>query len=301
MLTSIACGGPPCEEERTFIVRPPKGLRFFTWKIFSILCMLLVAAGIVTLSHNQTFASTAATTLATNSSSATANTDTSIFAVNPAFSNKVLHWTQTTFHYTSPSQDPTNGQSMTGDIWVSVGNDGIPNLIHVRYTSMTGVFLQESIQTRDMATIIFGSGYPNAGCQVVHQQFSQSQLLSALPSFVQGNALSSTSFLKGGGLTHALPITKPLVGITPVKSYAAGTNTLQRELHRAFTSGQTDIQSLTVNADDSRVLMQEVKLFDTTGKIVQDNWHAYGTLFVYNATTVPTTVYAQQVQEGCHA
>ena len=211
--------------------------------------------------------------------------------VKPQFANKVLHWGQTATSYTVDSTGTLQGQTLTGDIWMKVGSDGLPILTHVRYTQPDGALAQEIVQTRTTETDFFGVGYPSSRCQTSPHTASVQDLRAALPSFVNTAQFPAAGYQQVSvSNQHAIPATTRLPGIQPVQTYALTTIVQSWQLQGVFSSQMKDTLIVSFGKDQ-RVLMQEVQLFDSHGKMIQKNWHTYGPLQVYTLTTVPANVF----------
>lgn len=264
------------------------------------LCLVIGAAFISSQGFGPLFAHAQSVTLTSSPPQSQISPD---WLVRPSFAGQVLHWTQEVSSYTVNGPDPTNGKEMIGDIWVEVGSDGVPARIYTRYTLPDGTFVQELLQTPSTMTVLFDtSSRTTTVCNVANQSTSAKSLLSALPLFAKESLLSAASYVQvGNEIQYPLPATSSLEGVVPRQIYPAGDSIHTWLLDKKFNSGMSDTTAMEVNAD-GRVLATEIKLFSSTGELIQDNWHTYGQLQIYSVTSVPTTVFALPDQKGeCHA
>jgi len=224
------------------------------------------------------------------------------WVARPSFAGKVLHWAQTNYNYTPNGPDPANGKAINGDIWVVVGSDGLPISIRARYTLSDGTFLQEFVQTRQGATFFFSPTYHMpTGCSVDNKASSTNALLSALPRFVQESLLPAHNYARvNKRLSYSLPITVSLDKVTALQTYSVGASVYSWFFSDTLTSGMKESDALDVSTD-GRLLAEEVKVFDAQGSLIQDSWHTYGQLQVYNSSDIPSTISALTQKGGCHA
>ncbi len=225
----------------------------------------------------------------------------------PSFAGKVLHWTQVDYSYISTNLDPANGQPVTGEIWVQVGDDGIPIKFHNLYRRQEGTFHQESLQTRDAITVVMGEGYPKPPpqikppprCTTSPWHRSADVWRSLLPLFADDAALARYGFTQNGGLTKQLPSTVSLPGVKPIVTYGSDNN-VRRWLLRESADGLMNLKAVELGAY-GRVVASEARLVTPKGDSVNETWAAYGILEVYDPISVPGSVFilSQQAQEVC--
>ncbi len=221
----------------------------------------------------------------------------------PAFVNKVLHWTQVVSSYTAGGQDPENGQVLTGDIWLLTGSDGLPVSIHVRYTRSDGTLVQDIMETRTSETDYFGGAYGKQPCTTRPHSMSQQQLQGALPTFISKASLAEKGYLQvRTNPFRAFPRTTLSGNIRPEQVYSSTAVAQSWQANTTYTSGLKDIKKMDLDGQN-RLLRAEVQLFDSKNTLIQDNWHLYGSLQVYNPAMVPSTAFTLSLQEkgSCHA
>jgi len=222
----------------------------------------------------------------------------------PVFVNKALHWTQTVSNYTVGSPDPENGQVLTGDIWVLTGNDGVPVSLHVRYTRSDGTLVQEIVETRTSEADYFGGVYGSQPCATGSHSMSQQQLQSALPIFINTTSLAGNGYQQvQTSAFRAFPETVVSSNIQPEQVYISVTIAQSWQANTTYTSSNMrDVKKLDLDGQD-RLLREEVQLFNSKNTLIQDNWHTYGSLQVYNPAVVSPTIFALSAQEkgACHA
>lgn len=221
----------------------------------------------------------------------------------PTFIHKALHWTQAVSTYTAGSHDPENGQVLTGDIWVLTGGDGLPMSIHVRYTRSNGTLVQDIVETRTSEADYFGGAYGSQACTIGSRKVPQQQLQSALPPFIDKTSLSRDGFLQVQTSSfRAFPGTALSSSIQPEQVFASSTVTQSWKANEAYTSNMRDVKMLDLDGQN-RILREEVQLFDSKNTLVQDNWHTYGSLQIYNPAMVSSATFALSTQEEgtCHA
>ncbi len=220
----------------------------------------------------------------------------------PVFVHKVLHWTLTVSSYVPGSRDPENGQGLTGEIWVLTGNDGLPVSLHVRYIRSDGTMVQDIVETRTAETDYFSGAYGNQPCTTGSHSMSQQELQSALPIFINTTSLAGNGYLQVRTSSfHAFPGTVVSGSIQPEQMYTSITIAQSWQANTTYASNMRDVKKLDLDGQ-GRLLREEVQLFDSKNTLIQDNWHTYGSLQVYNPAMVSPTIFTLSAQEkgSCH-
>ncbi|MBA2286538.1 MAG: hypothetical protein H0W02_13750 [Ktedonobacteraceae bacterium] len=221
----------------------------------------------------------------------------------PVFVHKALHWTQTVSSYITGGRDPENGQGLTGEIWMLTGNDGLPVSLHVRYIRSDGTMVQDIVETRTAETDYFGGAYGNRPCTTGSHSMSQQQLQSALPIFINTPSLTGNGYLRVRTSSfRAFPGTIVSGSIQPEQVYTSSTIAQSWQADTTYASNMRDVKKLDLDGR-GRLLREEVQLFDRKNTLIQDNWHTYGSLQVYNPALVSPTIFTLGAQEkgSCHA
>lgn len=219
----------------------------------------------------------------------------------PSFAGKVLHWTQTSLSYHPNSPDPANGESVTGDIWLQVGNDGRVTQFRGRYTRADGSLLQEVVEKGNTTIVVFGAGYPAtppANCD--DQDAASPRVEPPFPPFAADVAtLARLGFAPSDGLSQPLPSTTALPGVQPVQIYPVGGD-IRAWTIREMSAGTTIVRRLEIGSH-GRVIVAEGRGIDASGVATGISRQVYGALEVYDPGSVPASVFtlSQQAQEAC--
>ncbi len=231
-------------------------------------------------------------------------------AVPPSFAGKILHWSQTNYAYIAGGIDPANGQTVVGDIWMKVDANGLPSLFQGRYTLADGTFLQEIFQTPAGATVIFGPQYAKYSapgstggpCTTQQQASNADEMRNLLPLFADVSKLASNGFAqKQASTLPQFPTTPPLAGVPPQDSFSAAAGARQWT-HQELKGNQLNSISL-ITDQRGRVIFEQAQLTNAQGTTTNETRIARGSLLVYDAKAVPSSVFVtpDQVLGGCHA
>lgn len=219
------------------------------------------------------------------------------FFVQRNFAGRTLHWVQRGYSFNPGTPDPANGKEVSTEVWVRVGTDGLPTDLHVLYTFADGSFQQEIVQDRNQETVVFNpvnAPTPGPSCRAVWPSSLES-LRYALPPFVEESALGGAGFARAGTTSLQLPATASLPGVKPVAVHVAGA--MNGWEKKTVADGVTATARFDVGAD-GRVLATREWRTDNAGVVLGEARTTYGTLEEYDATAVPTTVFALSAQAG---
>lgn len=225
----------------------------------------------------------------------------------PSFAGKVLHWTQTSYAYTTQSPDPANGRPVHVDIWMQIGDDGIPVIARTVSTFPDGTLHQANLYTSDTATLVVGPDYhavsPTdlAECTINGTSYPVEIRRYLLSPFVDESLLSQFGFNREStGSATQLPSTESLPETKPLEIYGRDT-LITRWVARESLGESTNLKVLELG-ESGRVLFSQAQLTDVEGAIVNETWTAYGPLEIYDPVSVPTSAFGlnKQILESCN-
>ncbi|TAH49974.1 MAG: hypothetical protein EYC68_15485 [Chloroflexota bacterium] len=228
------------------------------------------------------------------------------FVVGPSFARKILHWTKTDYSYSLNSLDPANGKPVQVEIWTRVGTNGIPTTTHAISTLPDGTFLQEVLQSPEETILILNNQYPVTSpdglkrCKQHLPAYPDWMRQQVLPPFVDEAALKRFGFQKSREPHPELPTTVPLAGIQPLRAFGQGSKS-QAWMLQQLENNKRNTKTLWVGAD-GRVLASQGRLTNKEGNVINEASSTYGSLEVYEASSVPPDTFAisQQALEECH-
>lgn len=225
------------------------------------------------------------------------------YVVSPSFAGRALHWTQTRYGFSPGTPDSANGKPVKGEIWVRVGDDGLPVEVHGRYALADGTFYQEIVQNRSTDTVILNpidAAATKAGCRMQGTSSAES-LRSMLPLFVDEGGLARYGFAPVAGATAQAPAALRPPGLAPTAVYAHEAMPRAWE-QRCLIQGVTTLERLEVGAG-GRIQMAKTVSTDTTGLVLGESSTVYGEIEEYDAAVVPASVFAlsQKGKEVCGA
>lgn len=218
--------------------------------------------------------------------------------------NKVLHWASTSYVFQSSGQDPANGELVIGEYWVSVLGEGDIVRYHERFALADGTFLQETIYANGLTTTILSPAFrTNLSGDCVAEGVSATPPSGIVPPFAANPAtLARLGFVPSGGLTRDVPVTPVLPAVQPLERYAVGNSVQGWERRETVGAGNTMFRRLEIDTV-GRVVAAEGRLIDATGSVVEETRQVFGTLEIYDPSSIPDSVFtiSDEAQEACDA
>lgn len=223
---------------------------------------------------------------------------------SPSFARGVLHWTQTAYSYVSTSPDPANGKTVTADIWVHVGKDGIPKQVHATMTLPTGELWQETLTRGTRVTTRLGKVYaadPVLGRRYCKQELDEQEadLVNYLPSYIDTTKLKRDGFSLTNKQSRTLPPTTSLSGVAPAQVISDSSWNRWQRTKDINNMSQTDVMDI---GKGGRVIFAQGKLTHPNGKVISETWSEYGDIQVYEERLIPNSVFdfSTQALEECN-
>lgn len=197
--------------------------------------------------------------------------------------------------------DPANGQVVTTDVWVIVGNSGIPLQMHLRSTLPNGSLHQEILQTAQQQTIVFGQDYlqaglfqslPSAPCAVmqVARTSDSAQMARLLPRIAKDSLLTDEGYAAmHGAPTLSLPTTTRVSDVTPDVTGSSPTSITHWSSQRAIGDALREYTFIDAEAD-GRIVGERIWYLDGSGATTYNHWNAMGRVDVYSKQLLPSSL-----------
>lgn len=243
--------------------------------------------------------------ITTQNSSASAGA-TSLTPSVKQFAGETLHWRQESYSYDPSGSDPSNGQVLTADVWLRLGSDGIPTLYHARTFLPDGALHQDVTETSAGSEVMLGKDYVPLFANLANPQWCvttpstpSANMASTLPFYIDISAIDASGFQPVGTSTgKPIPTTPLLPGAMRVSSIAPS-----EQIGHWFNQAKVGTDTWTTAYDvasDGRVLVRETFLTDEHSAVLQHYWDAFGTIDVYETSSVPpTALQSGERPSGC--
>ncbi len=143
----------------------------------------------------------------------------SVSAPWPDFSNRVLHWQNYSYSFDPKSPDHSNGQEITGEVWVQVGPDNKPVAMRGTFFHPDGSFHQDYLYADGRGIVVYDEpildrdGNPQADpCrdESALDKVRFDQLVdTGEPLFLDRAKVTSLGFAQTDAVAAAIPSLKP--------------------------------------------------------------------------------------------
>jgi len=190
-----------------------------------------------------------------------------------------------------------DGKVISGDTWLAIESDGTPLRFYGRYTLPDGSMYEERYQTASQNTVVlFGEN----SC---HEWPSSALgMRNLMPPFVDVKQLKREGFVFLGQASTSLDLSdvNPNRDLSLPQTEAAYSSGSQGQIERwqiqldGFSpeGGRlTRTNSLEIG-EDGVLLYSSSRLVDSEGRVLSEEYFARGPVEVYNAQSVPESVWA---------